>query len=34
VDRDYNIGSALWIVELVAGDPAIYNTSNTKIFDG
>jgi len=34
VDRDYNIGAALWIVELVAGDPAIYNTSNTKIFDG
>jgi hypothetical protein len=34
VDRDYNIGAALWIVELVAGDPAIYNTSNTKLFDG
>jgi hypothetical protein len=34
VDENYNIGIALWMVELVAGDTAIYNTSNTKLYDG
>lgn len=34
VDENYNIGIALWMVELVAGDPGIYNTSNVKIFSG
>ena len=34
VDQNYNIGIALWAVELVAGDPAIYNTSNVKLYDG
>ena len=31
---DYDIGLALWVVELVAADPAIYNTSDVKLFDG
>jgi hypothetical protein len=31
----YDIGYALWAVELVAADPAIYDdTTSTKIFDG
>lgn len=34
VDRDYNIGAALWVVELVAGDPAIYTTGDVKLYDG
>lgn len=31
---DYDVGLALWVVELVAGDPAVYNTSNVKLYDG
>lgn len=34
ISPEYDIGLALWTVELVAGDPAIYNTSNVKIFNG
>ena len=35
VDALYQLGYAQWSVELVAGDPAIYNEAGTtKLFDG
>lgn len=34
-DARYELGVATWIVELVAGDPAIYNEAGTiKLFEG
>lgn len=34
ISPDYDLGVAFWTVELVAGDPSIYNTSDVKIFNG
>lgn len=33
IDMTYGLGYAHWTVELVAGDPAIYNTSDVKVYD-
>lgn len=33
IDEDYQIGYISWRVEFIAGDPAIYNVSNTKVFN-